>query len=315
MLTMLDYCGGESPAGVPGVNLEKSDIFHMCRRAFYQRALSKFKFRFPRSWDPDFSRACLFEAGALGVFYTDRFGYIPQFGGLSGYNLYYRPTNFVVANPCLIPGQDTPQSGIFRIWRPGMTQTPDDCTIIKLQPDYRGVMDVVDIYAELLSITLQDVAVNLYNSKLSYVFMAKNQNGADSLKKLYTDIASGKPAAIIDKKLLNDDGTPTWQFISQNVSANYIVTDLLADARTIVQMFDTEIGINNIQLEKKERLISGEIDANRDETESRAEIWLETLQAGIDHTVERFPELDGQLAVEMRFTQNVPRGTPEGSDA
>jgi hypothetical protein len=43
-------------------------------------------------------------------------------------------------------------------------------------------------------------------------------------------------------------------------------------------MFRTSIGLNNANTEKKERLITDEVNANNDATYSKVELWLDTLQ-------------------------------------
>ena len=47
-------------------------------------------------------------------------------------------------------------------------------------------------------------------------------------------------------------------------------------------MFDTDIGIPNANTDKRERLITDEVNANNVETMTRCELWLETLRKGID---------------------------------
>ena len=58
---------------------------------------------------------------------------------------------------------------------------------------------------------------------------------------------------------------------------NYITPDLLQDFRTLIANFDAEIGINNVNFEKKERLITDEVNSNNEDTIARCTIWLNTL--------------------------------------
>ena len=130
-----------------------------------------------------------------------------------------------------------------------------------------------------MALASQSVSVNLLNSKLSYVFTAKTKALAESLKKMYDQIAGGEPAVVIDSRLKNAaDGEETWKAFEQNVGGNYIVTNLLADLRKIEAMFDTEIGIPNANTDKRERLIQDEVNSNNIETYSKCAMWLENLQ-------------------------------------
>ena len=54
---------------------------------------------------------------------------------------------------------------------------------------------------------------------------------------------------------------------------------MLADLRKIETMFDTDIGVPNANTDKRERLISDEVNANNVETYSKCSLWLEQLQA------------------------------------
>ena len=47
-------------------------------------------------------------------------------------------------------------------------------------------------------------------------------------------------------------------------------------------MFDTEIGIPNANTDKRERLVTDEVNANNVETASRCEMWLESIKAGME---------------------------------
>ena len=48
--------------------------------------------------------------------------------------------------------------------------------------------------------------------------------------------------------------------------------------RKIEYMYDTDIGVPNANLDKRERLITEEINANNIETITKCELWLEQLK-------------------------------------
>lgn len=229
-----------------------------------QKAISVFTWKIPDSWAKNFLLYCLYCWGFVAVFDTDKFGTIFQPCGLSGYDVFYRPTNAVIANP-LLNGNLRPRIG-------------RECELIRLQPDYSGIMDIITHYAELMAIATETAGVNLFNSKLSYVFKSANKSNAETFKKLYDKISSGEPAVVIDKQALNADGSPSWELFMQNVGQNYITDKVLADLRRLETMFDTDIGIPNANTDKKERLITDEVNANNIETLSKCSLWLEELQ-------------------------------------
>lgn len=199
---------------------------------------------------------------------------IPQGCGLKGYNIFYQPTNAVVTNP-LLRGILEPRIG-------------KECSLIKLQPNYSGILDIVSFYSNLMSLITEALAVNLLNSKLSYVFGAKTKAQAESFKKLFDSVASGEPAVFIDKGLFNDDGSPAWFTFSQNLKESYLGEELLSALRKVDSMFATDIGIPNANTDKKERLITDEVNANNFETRSKCELWLDTLKKGVEEANEMF---------------------------
>lgn len=261
-----NYINAETSQVTPStVHVKDSGLCRYFTKYLLQKAMSVFEWDLPETWNKDYFLYVLYCWGYVAVINTDKFGVIPQGCGLKGYDVFYAPTHAVIANP-LLSGIMEPRIG---------TQ----CELLKLQPDFSGILDLVGHYAEQMALASQSVSVNLLNSKLSYVFTAKTKALAESLKKMYDQIASGEPAVVIDSRLKNAaDGEETWKAFEQNVGGNYIVTNLLADLRKIEAMFDTEIGIPNANTDKRERLIQDEVNANNIETYSKCAMWLENLQ-------------------------------------
>ena len=261
-----NYINAETSQVTPStVHVKDSGLCRYFTKYLLQKAMSVFEWDLPATWNKDYFLYVLYCWGYVAVVNTDKFGVIPQGCGLKGYDVFYAPTHAVIANPLL--------SGILE------PRIGTQCELLKLQPDFSGILDLVGHYAEQMALASQSVSVNLLNSKLSYVFTAKTKALAESLKKMYDQIASGEPAVVIDSRLKNAaDGEETWKSFEQNVGGNYIVTNLLADLRKIEAMFDTEIGIPNANTDKRERLIQDEVNANNIETYSKCAMWLENLQ-------------------------------------
>lgn len=236
------------------------------RKYLLQKAISVFKWKLPEEWDEDYFKYILYGIGYIAVLETRTFGVICQGGALGGYNLYYRPSYIMITNP-LIKGTITANIGT-------------DCAIIKLQPDYSSIMDIIGYYADQMALAAEALGMNMVNVKTGVVFGARDKTQAESYKKMYDDL-SGNPATFIDKKLLDDTGKPNWFPFVQNMKEQYIASDILSDMRKIEAMFDTDIGIPNANTDKKERLVTDEINANNVETASKCELWLESIKKGI----------------------------------
>ena len=106
---------------------------------------------------------------------------------------------------------------------------------------------------------------------------------------MYDSFTRGEPAVFYDKDLIDrETGQLNMQFFNNDVKSSYIITDLLNDIRFIMNDFDTMIGINNANTQKRERMLVDEINANNQETKTLCELWLENLKTGCAEASEMF---------------------------
>lgn len=250
------------------VHIKNTALARFFKRYLVQEAFSVFEWEMPEAWDRAYFLYVLYVIGFIGIVETPDFGVIPQHGTLGGRNVFYAPAWLLVSNP-LLPELSRRELTIDR-----------DCTVLRLQPDYMGLYDIVDYYGDLMALAAETCGVNLLNSKLSFVFAAENKAAAESFKKLYDDIASGNPAAFADKNLFDDEGKLKATLFNQDVGGNFIAGELLDTLRQIRCSFLTDIGIPNANTQKRERLITDEVNANNFETKAKCAVWLDELQKG-----------------------------------
>ena len=252
------YNSAQSPNNV---HCRNTALVQYYTKYLFQKVLSVFKFSgIPDYWSMNYFLYVLFGWGYVAVINTDKYGVIPQLCGLAGYNIFYQPTTAVIGNPLL---------NIDRELRIGT-----DTEIIKVQPDYSSVMDIVTTYGDLMRLCLETAGINLINSKLSYVFFASHKNARESMKKRYDRYASGELITVVDKTLKDENGEPAWQLFTQNVGQNYISDRILNDMKTIEDRFNTDIGIPNANTQKRERMIVDEVNVNNVDTQSKVLLWL-----------------------------------------
>lgn len=257
--SMLKYCN--------------SVTFAYWQRSLFQRAISTIDFKnLPEHWEAsvkDFFYWCLFAYGYIGVFETDEFGLSFQPGSLYGFDFYYQPTEFIVANPKL--------NRRFKIHQ--------EAEIIKLTPDYMGIWDIISYYAMLLSALDSGINMSIINNKFAYLMGAKNKAAAETLKKIFDKIASGDPAVVFDQSLLPDDPTSKsepYQFLERtNLKQSYLTTDQLMDRQTLLSAFDAEIGITTLPYNKKERLVTSEAESRQQDSTARLMVWKATLDSSL----------------------------------
>lgn len=291
------YNASRSPSTVHVKNTRLRNYF---RKYLMQKAISVFKWNIPDEWDKDYFLYTLYGMGFIAILDTDRYGVICQQCAPGGYNLYYRPSYVIVTNPLL----------------PTMTLDIDkNCVLVKLQPDYSSICDIVGYYADQMALASEAMGVNLVNTKSGIVFGAESKAQAEAYKKMFDNLSEGDPATVIGKNLLNDDGSPAWFPFVASVKESYVTTDILSDMRKIEAMFDTDIGIPNANTDKRERLISDEVNANNVETATRCELWLETIRKEFEKANAMF---NLTLSVDWRVNPQTAAQTfnqePEGSE-
>lgn len=270
-----------SPSTVHCSNTELSFFF---RRYLWQKAFSVYKWTAPEWWNMDYFRYVLYNCGYIAVVNVRPFGVIPQAVTLRGYNVFYAPTHAILVNP-RISGIREPEIG-------------KECEIIKLQPDYRGIADMIFYYADMMALAAEAAAMNTQNSKLSYVVGAKSKTMAEAIKKIYDQVQEGNGLAVYDPKQRDDMDGPLFETFTQNLKENFIAEDLISYLRRLDNEFCTRIGLPNTNTEKKARMNVDEVNANNVETEAWAANVLELLQDGCKKVNDMF---DVGISVDWRF--------------
>ena len=256
-------------------------------RSLYHRILSGTKFFLPESWalGKRYFKNVLYTSGYIGVIKTAKYGVIPQICAPTGYGLYLQPTGLLVSQP-LVQFEGT---------------IGEDCEIIQLCGDWRGVWDIVEHYAIRLSMAITSLDVSLFNERIAVGAAAKNKSDAETLKVMYEKVSAGEPFIVFDKILkgegLDSDSEPLWTF-TQDVGTNYISDKILADMKTILEDFDREIGIMAVG-EKKERMITDEVNMMQDDSCARSSTWFENLSDSFDRVNRLFPDLN--LSFSMKY--------------
>lgn len=256
-------------------------------RALWQRAISGTKFKLPKDWKRSkrYFKNVLFGLGFIGVIDSPKYGVIPQICTFSGYGLFLQPVNMIVNNRFM---QFEGTIG-------------ENCEIIHLCGDYRGIWDICEHFAVRLSVAITSLDCALMNERISLLAAGKSKQASETLNFLYEKISAGEPFAVYDKAIKSEsiDGTddPIWTY-SQDVASQYISDKLLADIDTILMQFDREIGIAAVG-EKKERMITDEVQLQQDDTCARPSTWFENLSDSFELVNDLFPEL--QLSFTMKY--------------
>ena len=250
---------------------------------------SVIEFETPDNWEgktKDFFYYCLFAFGYVAVFDHDKFGMSFQPCTLKGFDFYYQPVSALISNPKY----------------KAKLEIDKECALVKLTPDYFGVWDIIDYYAEKLSALDVSINTSIINSRYSYLLGAKTKSAAQALKKMLDLVNKGEPAVIYDRRIFDDQDTkesPFQSWLRENMKNNYITPELLQDFQTIINNFDREIGIPTIPYEKKERLVTSEAESTEVDAKARSITWISTLNSSIKEVKKLYPDI--KLSARLRY--------------
>lgn len=249
----------ESPKDVDGV-FNASSIYY--NRELLRLVFSAYEFTgVPESWDYDYMLTHLFIDGMFAITDTE-VGVIPLRCGVTGVNYWDHPTEVQIAVPVL---------GSFR------RTIGKDCALIKLQYDYKGIMDLVQRYATNMAMCDSAIAVNLMNTKAAIIGQAEDQKQAQTLKKMFDEISAGRPFVVTKNGMVKIGES----IIFNPVKQAFVADDVLLVKRKMMNEFLTRIGIGNANTDKRERLISDEVNANNEESMFSKNHWIKTVNEGL----------------------------------
>lgn len=249
----------------------------------FRKCMSIYRFDgVPDNWDFDYFLSILLSQGLICV--TDTaLGIIPLRCSLTGVNVYEHPTTAIIANPVLGNLERT---------------IDEDCTIIKMSHTYRSdIIPICNKYATLLSECDSSISVNLMNSKVAFIGLCSSKQVAESMKLMYTKISAGEPAVFVKGDQINGDN-----ILYNHVKENFIAGDVQILKRKLMSEFLTEIGVNNANTDKRERLTDNEVEANDSEIQLNADYWLDNIKEGIEKTNKMF---NLNISVELKNTYNT----------
>lgn len=276
--------GKYSPSAVKAYN---NASYTYWERSLFQRAVSRIQTELPDNWEGsrrDFLLFCLMKFGFVFVSKNESLGYWFNPGNLSGFDFYYQPTEFILANPNASKvGFDKTKFELHK-----------DGELLKFMPDYRGIFDIISYYAEKLSTLDNAINLSIINSKFAFLLAAKNKSTAEALKKVMDKINKGEPLVIVDTSIQNDpkDKDTPFQFLPfQKLKENYILDQQLIDMQTILNAYDAEIGINTVPYQKAERFVSAEATARQVDSQARIQTAIETMQSSVKDIKKLYPDI------------------------
>lgn len=266
----------------------ENTVYLMWMRQIISLAANRFKWTgLPDSVDVRFMEMCLTHYG-LAVFYHDESlnkDLVVQGSGTAYVNMLQNPTAFTVIGPG--PAPDTDQQTIFTKTLSAYNRATDYETI-KKDPKRAGFpiwanyartpdLDAFQIYAARIAQLERTVEINTLNMRMPKILRG-NQDVQLTLVNMAREVDKGASVIILNDEGINPDAFEVLDF---SIPHEQISSLMIARTRWFNDLM-TIMGIDNSNQDKKERLVSSEVDANNDQTSSFRAVNLNARQAAAD---------------------------------
>ena len=152
---------------------------------------------------------------------------------------------------------------------------------------HQTIDEIVFAYARRLSIVERIIDVNLNHTRHPFL-ISTDEKGKEMMEKLFNDITANKPYIIGDKDFLDNMSKGSEVL---NLNAPFVVDKLMDYKHTLMNEVLTVLGIGNSSQDKRERLVSAEMDIVNTQNDAYALVRLRARLQARDKIRVMFPEL------------------------
>lgn len=219
-------------------------------------------------------------------------------------NVYYRPTQFIVANPVI--GSKT-----LTVLNKDGSNSIDKLTGVLMpltDADYfnegeqGGLYRLIYQTAGLLADNISSLNVSQINGRVSQIWTADNDSMARTVEEVIRDIYEGHPYKVVSQDILNKvNAVPTAQTGQSNTLLN-----LIEAHQYILASFYNEIGIPSQWNMKRERVNTAETELMT----GSLDVSVYNMEKNLKVAVEKINELFG-TSISVRFNEEIKEDEAE----
>ena len=245
----------------------------------------------PPSMCARFLEMCLFYNGQAALLYSDTYGYINTMAADGGYiNIYGLPTEINCYS--------------YRFNERRSLYTVDtgeekgqECILVMNNYERIPTTTTISLFAYRLAEAQRTADVNI-KAQRTPILITTDQKQYFTLKKMYEEYDGNTPAIFADKNLISPDALKAIK-----TDAPFICDNIYEYKRNIWNEFLTFMGIQNLS-EKKERLITGEVDSNNELLNLNLQALLIPRQEACRQFNEKYG-LMGEKAISVRVRSDL----------
>lgn len=255
-------------------------------------ALSMFEWvNLPKSMNQRYLEMCLYYNGQAALLYDEDYGFINTQAVDAGYiNIYGLPTKvncfsyrFNKERELYVPDTDLPPE--------------EDCILVMNNYERVPTASTIGLFALRLAEAQRTADINI-KAQRTPVLIPTDQKQYFSLKKMYEEYDGNTPAIFPDKNLIGPDALKALK-----TDAPFIANDIMDYKREIWNEFLTFLGVSNLS-EKRERLISSEVDSNNELINLNLQSYLNPRKEACELFNEKFG-LSGERAISVRVRSDL----------
>ena len=219
-------------------------------------ALSLFEWvNLPKSMNPEFLELCLYNYGQASMLYTEEYGYINTKCVTNGnLNLYLLPSSL----SCYSADSVNYNRKLYNGFKNEVDDVANYCILVMNNFEAIPTEPTLQLFALRLYEAERTCDVNIKAQKTPVVLVGDEAMQL-ALQNLFLKYTGNEPVIYADKKQLSPESIKAIR-----TEAPFVADKLMDYKKQIWNEALTFLGINNIAIEKKERLVTDEANSNNE---------------------------------------------------
>lgn len=278
-------------------------------RKLYRELSQLFKWDgLPEELPYDYMEKALIHQGKVMFFYDQEYGNMALACYTDGVNVYGKPINARAIRFTTEDGMADYSRLISYRYKKDLTDKNKVCVVIENMYGGEPMVEIVEFYAQRLAMLQQAFDTNTIWQNLPPIFTASSPDMVLSIKTMFSAITEGKPWVILDKEMLvAGKGIPVEYIDVKNKLA-----DIYDAMNEIYGSFKETVGINSPGADKKERLLTDEVNANNQSIQTCLQIMLSCREVACEEIKKVFG-LDITVSASGSDNEEIEEDEEDGS--